>query len=59
MGQRILGSSPVCFHLAEDVDERRGYEHPTYLDNLAIHHCFAGCVAIHGTCGLLVGVIFY
>ncbi|XP_065544869.1 inactive cell surface hyaluronidase CEMIP2-like isoform X4 [Lathamus discolor] len=54
MGQQILGSYPVHFHLAEDVDERGGYEHPTYLDNLAIHHCFSRCVAIHGTHGLLV-----
>lgn len=41
MGQQILGSYPVHFHLAEDVDERGGYERPTYLDNLAIHHCFS------------------
>ncbi|XP_064373332.1 inactive cell surface hyaluronidase CEMIP2-like isoform X2 [Dromaius novaehollandiae] len=54
MGQQILGSYPVHFHLAGDVDERGGYEHPTYLDNLAIHHCFSRCVAIHGTHGLLV-----
>ncbi|XP_050165874.1 cell surface hyaluronidase-like isoform X1 [Myiozetetes cayanensis] len=54
MGQQILGSYPVHFHLAEDVDERGGYGRPTYLDNLAIHHCFSRCVAIHGTHGLLV-----
>uniref|UniRef100_A0A8C4U8L5 hyaluronoglucosaminidase n=1 Tax=Falco tinnunculus TaxID=100819 RepID=A0A8C4U8L5_FALTI len=54
MGQQILGSYPVHFHLAKDVDERGGYERPTYLDNLAIHHCFSRCVAIHGTHGLLV-----
>ncbi|NXJ73451.1 TMEM2 hyaluronidase, partial [Trogon melanurus] len=54
MGQQILGSYPVHFHLAEDVDERGGYERPTYLDNLSIHHCFSRCVAIHGTHGLLV-----
>ncbi|KAM9637933.1 cell surface hyaluronidase CEMIP2-like isoform 2-T2 [Morphnus guianensis] len=54
MGQQILGSYPVHFHLAEDVDERGGYERPAYLDNLAIHHCFSRCVAIHGTHGLLV-----
>uniref|UniRef100_A0A8U7P534 Uncharacterized protein n=1 Tax=Corvus moneduloides TaxID=1196302 RepID=A0A8U7P534_CORMO len=59
MGQQILGSYPVHFHLAEDVDERGGYEHPMCLDNLAIHHCFSRCVAIHGTHGLLVGDIFY
>uniref|UniRef100_A0A6G1RJZ4 Transmembrane protein 2-like n=1 Tax=Hypotaenidia okinawae TaxID=2861861 RepID=A0A6G1RJZ4_9GRUI len=54
MGQQILGSYPVHFHLAADVDERGGYERPTYLDNLSIHHCFSRCVAIHGTHGLLV-----
>uniref|UniRef100_A0A8B9TSW3 G8 domain-containing protein n=1 Tax=Anas platyrhynchos TaxID=8839 RepID=A0A8B9TSW3_ANAPL len=54
MGQQILGSYPVHFHMAEDVDERGGYDRPTYLDNLAIHHCFSRCVAIHGTHGLLV-----
>uniref|UniRef100_A0A803YQY7 G8 domain-containing protein n=1 Tax=Meleagris gallopavo TaxID=9103 RepID=A0A803YQY7_MELGA len=54
MGQQILGSYPVHFHMAADVDERGGYQRPTYLDNLAIHHCFSRCVAIHGTHGLLV-----
>uniref|UniRef100_A0A7M4FHS0 hyaluronoglucosaminidase n=1 Tax=Crocodylus porosus TaxID=8502 RepID=A0A7M4FHS0_CROPO len=54
MGQQILGSYPVHFHLTGDVDERGGYDPPTYLDNLAIHHCFSRCVAIHGTHGLLV-----
>ncbi|XP_042333258.1 cell surface hyaluronidase-like isoform X1 [Sceloporus undulatus] len=54
MGQQILGSYPVHFHLAGDVDERGGYDPPSYLDNLAIHHCFSRCVAIHGTNGLLV-----
>uniref|UniRef100_K7FSZ3 hyaluronoglucosaminidase n=1 Tax=Pelodiscus sinensis TaxID=13735 RepID=K7FSZ3_PELSI len=54
MGQQILGSYPVHFHLAGDVDEKGGYESPTYLDNLAIHHCFSRCIAIHGTHGLLV-----
>uniref|UniRef100_A0A674K9K3 hyaluronoglucosaminidase n=1 Tax=Terrapene triunguis TaxID=2587831 RepID=A0A674K9K3_9SAUR len=54
MGQQILGSYPVHFHLSGDVDEKGGYESPTYLDNLAIHHCFSRCVAIHGTHGLLV-----
>uniref|UniRef100_A0A4W3GVJ4 hyaluronoglucosaminidase n=1 Tax=Callorhinchus milii TaxID=7868 RepID=A0A4W3GVJ4_CALMI len=54
MGQQILGSYPVHFHLAGDVDQRGGYHPPTYVDNLAIHHCFSRCVAIHGTNGLLV-----
>lgn len=59
MGQQILGSYPVHFHLAEDVDERGGCERPANLDDLAVHHCFSRCVAIHGTRGLLVGDIFY
>ncbi|XP_062998722.1 inactive cell surface hyaluronidase CEMIP2-like [Elgaria multicarinata webbii] len=54
MGQQILGSYPVHFHLTGDVDERGGYQPPSYLDNLAIHHCFSRCVAIHGANGLLV-----
>lgn len=58
MGQQILGSYPVHFHLTGDVDERGGYDPPTYLDNLAIHHSFSRCIAIHGTHGLLVGIHF-
>ncbi|XP_072420918.1 cell surface hyaluronidase CEMIP2-like isoform X3 [Chiloscyllium punctatum] len=54
MGQQILGSYPVHFHLAGDVDKKGGYNPPTYVDNVAIHHCFSRCVAIHGTNGLLV-----
>uniref|UniRef100_A0A8C0IKN4 G8 domain-containing protein n=1 Tax=Chelonoidis abingdonii TaxID=106734 RepID=A0A8C0IKN4_CHEAB len=59
MGQQILGSYPIHFHMTGDVDEKGGYESPTYLDNLAIHHCFSRCVAIHGTHGLLVRDKFY
>nr|XP_056722063.1 cell surface hyaluronidase-like [Euleptes europaea] len=54
MGQQILGSYPVHFHLTGDVDEKGGYDPPSYLENLAIHHCFSRCVAIHGAHGLLV-----
>ncbi|XP_066448876.1 inactive cell surface hyaluronidase CEMIP2-like isoform X2 [Eleutherodactylus coqui] len=54
MGQQILGSYPVHFHMAGTVDEEGGYKPPTYIDNLAIHHCFSRCVAIHGTHGLLI-----
>ncbi|XP_069079101.1 cell surface hyaluronidase-like isoform X1 [Pleurodeles waltl] len=54
LGQQVLGSYPVHFHLAGDVDEKGGYDPPTYLENLSIHHCFSRCVAIHGTHGLLV-----
>ncbi|XP_053573650.1 cell surface hyaluronidase-like [Bombina bombina] len=54
MGQQLLGSYPVHFHMTGTVDEDGGYSPPTYVDNLAIHHCFSRCVAIHGTHGLLV-----
>uniref|UniRef100_UPI00398EB529 cell surface hyaluronidase CEMIP2-like isoform X3 n=1 Tax=Pristiophorus japonicus TaxID=55135 RepID=UPI00398EB529 len=54
MGQQLVGSYPVHFHLAGDVDQKGGYDPPTYVDNVAIHHCFSRCVAIHGTNGLLV-----
>lgn len=54
MGQQILGSYPEHFHLAEDVDERGGHEHPVHLNNLAITPASRG-----GTRGLLVGHIFY
>uniref|UniRef100_A0A8D0BWU0 hyaluronoglucosaminidase n=1 Tax=Salvator merianae TaxID=96440 RepID=A0A8D0BWU0_SALMN len=54
MGQQILGSYPIHFHLTGDVDEKGGYSPPSYLDNLAIHHCFSRCVAVHGANGLLV-----
>ncbi|XP_064421803.1 inactive cell surface hyaluronidase CEMIP2-like [Latimeria chalumnae] len=54
LGQQILGSYPVHFHLAGDVDQKGGYDPQTYLNNLAIHHCFSRCIAIHGTNGLLI-----
>ncbi|KAM8972296.1 cell surface hyaluronidase CEMIP2-like [Pelodytes ibericus] len=54
MGQQLLGSYPIHFHINGAVDEEGGYNHPTYIDNIAIHHCFSRCVAIHGTHGLLV-----
>ncbi|XP_051776376.1 cell surface hyaluronidase-like isoform X1 [Erpetoichthys calabaricus] len=54
LGQQILGSYPVHFHLAGDVDEEGGYNPPTYLDNVAIHHCYSRCVVVHGTDGLLI-----
>lgn len=59
MGQQILGSYLVHFHLAEDVDDRGGCERPVNLDDLAVHHCISRCVAVRGTRGLLVGDIFY
>ncbi|CAH1266051.1 TMEM2 [Branchiostoma lanceolatum] len=54
MGQQVVGSYPVHFHMAGDVDELGGYTRPTYVRQLSIHHCFSRCVTIHGTHGLLV-----
>ncbi|XP_078678580.1 cell surface hyaluronidase CEMIP2-like [Branchiostoma floridae x Branchiostoma belcheri] len=54
MGQQVVGSYPVHFHMAGDVDELGGYTNPTYVRELSIHHCFSRCVTIHGTHGLLV-----
>ncbi|XP_035684657.1 cell surface hyaluronidase-like [Branchiostoma floridae] len=54
MGQQVLGSYPVHFHMAGDVDEVGGYSRPTYVRELSIHHCFSRCLTIHGTHGLLV-----
>ncbi|XP_043933872.1 cell surface hyaluronidase-like isoform X2 [Protopterus annectens] len=54
MGQQVMGSYPVHFHLAGDVDQKGNYDPPTYLNDLAIHHCFSRCIAVHGTHGLLV-----
>eukprot|EP00058_Branchiostoma_floridae_P009022 XP_002594510.1 hypothetical protein BRAFLDRAFT_124969 [Branchiostoma floridae] len=54
MGQQVVGSYPVHFHMAGDVDEVGGYSRPTYVRELSIHHCFSRCVTIHGTHGLLV-----
>ncbi|KAG8440635.1 hypothetical protein GDO86_006401 [Hymenochirus boettgeri] len=54
MGQQILGSYPVHFHMTGAVDEEGGYNPPTYVENLSIHHCFSRCVVIHGAHGLLV-----
>eukprot|EP00058_Branchiostoma_floridae_P009863 XP_002595351.1 hypothetical protein BRAFLDRAFT_124938 [Branchiostoma floridae] len=54
MGQQVVGSYPVHFHMAGDVDEVGGYSRPTYVRELSIHHCFSRCLTIHGTHGLLV-----
>ncbi|XP_072444263.1 cell surface hyaluronidase isoform X1 [Chiloscyllium punctatum] len=54
MGQQVMGSYPVHFHLCGDVDTRGGYSSPTYLKSLAIHHCFSRCVTVHATSGLLI-----
>uniref|UniRef100_A0A7N6A038 G8 domain-containing protein n=1 Tax=Anabas testudineus TaxID=64144 RepID=A0A7N6A038_ANATE len=54
MGQQTLGHYPVHFHMNGDVDERGGYDPPTSVSNLSIHHSFSRCVTIHGSNGLLV-----
>ncbi|XP_062905096.1 cell surface hyaluronidase [Mobula hypostoma] len=54
MGQQVMGSYPVHFHLCGDVDRLGGYSSPTYLRSLAIHHCFSRCVTVHATNGLLI-----
>uniref|UniRef100_W5MTF7 hyaluronoglucosaminidase n=1 Tax=Lepisosteus oculatus TaxID=7918 RepID=W5MTF7_LEPOC len=54
MGQQVMGSYPVHFHLCGDVDEKGGYSPPTYIEGLSIHHSFSRCVTIHATNGLLI-----
>ncbi|TSK53827.1 Cell migration-inducing and hyaluronan-binding protein [Bagarius yarrelli] len=54
MGQQSMGHYPVHFHMNGDVDERGGYDPPTYVKDLSIHHSFSRCVTIHGSNGLLV-----
>ncbi|XP_056134545.1 cell migration-inducing and hyaluronan-binding protein [Lampris incognitus] len=54
MGQQSMGHYPVHFHVNGDVDERGGYNPPTYISDLSIHHSFSRCVTIHGSNGLLV-----
>lgn len=55
MGQQTLGHYPVHFHMNGDVDERGGYDPPTSVADLSIHHSFSRCVTIHASNGLLVG----
>ncbi|XP_074151347.1 cell migration-inducing and hyaluronan-binding protein [Sminthopsis crassicaudata] len=54
MGQQLMGQYPIHFHLAGDVDEKGGYDPPTYVKDLSIHHTFSRCVTVHGSNGLLV-----
>uniref|UniRef100_A0A2I2Y729 hyaluronoglucosaminidase n=1 Tax=Gorilla gorilla gorilla TaxID=9595 RepID=A0A2I2Y729_GORGO len=58
MGQQLMGQYPIHFHLAGDVDERGGYDPPTYIRDLSIHHTFSRCVTVHGSNGLLVRTSF-
>ncbi|XP_027137144.1 cell migration-inducing and hyaluronan-binding protein [Larimichthys crocea] len=54
MGQQTMGHYPVHFHMNGDVDERGGYNPPTSVSDLSIHHSFSRCVTIHASNGLLV-----
>uniref|UniRef100_A0A7N8YHJ8 Cell migration inducing hyaluronidase 2 n=1 Tax=Mastacembelus armatus TaxID=205130 RepID=A0A7N8YHJ8_9TELE len=55
MGQQgENGRYPLHFHICGDVDQRGGYQEPTYVDGLSIHHSFSRCLTIHATNGLLV-----
>ncbi|XP_048119132.1 cell migration-inducing and hyaluronan-binding protein [Alosa alosa] len=54
MGQQSMGHYPVHFHMNGDVDEKGGYNPPTYVRDLSIHHTFSRCVTVHGSNGLLV-----
>lgn len=54
MGQQLVGQYPIHFHLAGDVDAQGGYDPPTYVRELSIHHTFSRCVTVHGSNGLLV-----
>lgn len=57
MGQQLVGQYPIHFHLAGDVDEQGGYDPPTYIRDLSIHHTFSRCVTVHGSNGLLVSAL--
>ncbi|XP_053275095.1 cell migration-inducing and hyaluronan-binding protein [Pleuronectes platessa] len=54
MGQQTMGHYPVHFHMNGDVDEKGGYNPPTSVRDLSIHHSFSRCLTIHGSNGLLV-----
>uniref|UniRef100_A0AAQ5ZYF8 hyaluronoglucosaminidase n=1 Tax=Amphiprion ocellaris TaxID=80972 RepID=A0AAQ5ZYF8_AMPOC len=54
MGQQTMGHYPVHFHMNGDVDEKGGYDPPTSVSDLSIHHSFSRCVTIHSSNGLLV-----
>lgn len=54
MGQQTMGHYPIHFHMAGDVDEKGGYNPPTYVKDVSIHHTFSRCITVHGSNGLLV-----
>ncbi|CAM9209059.1 unnamed protein product, partial [Lampetra planeri] len=41
MGQQTMGHYPVHFHMNGDVDEQGGYDPPTSVTDLSIHHSFS------------------
>uniref|UniRef100_A0A673ZFB2 hyaluronoglucosaminidase n=1 Tax=Salmo trutta TaxID=8032 RepID=A0A673ZFB2_SALTR len=53
MGQQSMGHYPVHFHMNGDVDQKGGYDPPTSVSDLSIHHTFSRCVTVHGSNGLL------
>lgn len=56
MGQQTMGHYPIHFHMAGDVDEKGGYNPPTYVKDTSIHNTFSRCVTVHGSNGLLVRI---
>ncbi|KAL1007492.1 hypothetical protein UPYG_G00087520 [Umbra pygmaea] len=54
MGQQSMGHYPIHFHMNGDVDQKGGYNPPTSVSSLSIHHTFSRCVTVHGSNGLLV-----
>ncbi|XP_068174861.1 cell migration-inducing and hyaluronan-binding protein-like [Antennarius striatus] len=54
MGQQTMGHYPVHFHMNGDVDQLGGYDPPTSVSDLSIHHSFSRCITIHASNGLLV-----
>eukprot|EP00061_Rhincodon_typus_P014596 g41708.t1 len=54
MGQQSMGHYPIHFHMTGDLDEKGGYNPPTYVKGISIHESFSRCVTIHGSNGLLV-----
>ncbi|XP_031676363.1 cell migration-inducing and hyaluronan-binding protein-like [Oncorhynchus kisutch] len=41
MGQQSMGHYPVHFHMNGDVDQKGGYDPPTSVSDLSIHHTFS------------------
>lgn len=54
LGQQRLGTYPIHYHRAYDVDGTGTNEVPSYAKELSIHHSFSRCVTLHSTHGVLV-----